>query len=610
MKKIMKTVVAVAVAALAMVSCEKPVEKAPCKLESFSIGVDSASVYAARLSELAGILEVPVAVAEDTAEVKVEVKFEASANTEVFVDDAPVASGDSIAVLFSSLEQFKVTVKAVDGSVDYFIAVKGGDFKVGLTKAGFFADDNDPAVLAKDAVADVRKSSISVPVVGGGAGKSLVLRLEAGVNDVIYVEEKQVDSLVTVDCSFPINVKVVDEVADKVAVYEIKVANFVVVNWEKIIDYCPAKAEADLQTEVSAIVNPKDGQVYVATAAKLGGSSIKSPVVGKINAAAKSVEIVGTPGMGRTAKNATYLRLANAANGDMFLSYYDATTSGSATMMTKKGEADWAVLGDPAIGAAEVKVTTSFLKACLVDPKSGTPSMLWTSNLSGGQFYRKAVAATYKNDAWAWAGLDGMPNVEGSTGVAYSNSNVLTTADAAYVVISCNQAGYFLVKYDASGYSKVNAEGFLPGHNYSSNIGLVQNSKGAMYMLAADNANTSGYCVNTWALKGNAFEETSFSTIPTELGASTGLTLGAAFDQKDNLYVVYTDPASKKLVAGVVDPDTKDWGGFSELDPDQASSTTYLQVLAAPDGYIYVVYVDRDTTGDKQYRLKAFRGRL
>ncbi len=509
--------------------------------------------------------------------------FDVTVNDEVTVGSTLAESGVT-ACNFSSNP--KITVKdAVDGqSVEYTIEFAENDGAAELLSFGFYKDGNSS--LEEDAVASEIAEEMIIRIPEGGAGKTLVAKFEAGSGDVVTIDGEEVNGTATVDCSFPIDIVVTDPVAGVSKTYVVKVGKILKMEWNKVIEY--TDAEGTLYNDFGFAINPVDNVPYFVYNRAVDGQK-RSVVVVKYENGAMAT--VGTPGFNAALTSDSGIpKIAFDKDGVAYVFYADGDYSKLSTV--RKLEGDWNVIGTAGFGSDE-KLNTSYGNGMMIDPKTNTPGIVYTANTKNAAGYRTTVGGVFNGTDWNYAAVSGMPAVNGSTAAVMAYSPVATTDDAAYIIASANQSGFQLIKFADKSFSVVSS--YLDGHNYASLMGFAADSQKNLYLLGADNEGTDDYNLNLskYDVANNQWTKMA-STIQTKYSATSGSKAALCIDKSDNVYAAYGD-ADKVLWFGGIDPETKDWGGFTKLDGDNTIKSDILMEFSKDGSVGYLVWLRAKT---------------
>lgn len=510
--------------------------------------------------------------------------FEVTVNDMVTIGSTAAESGVT-ACDFSANP--KITVNdIVDGTTaEYTIVFAENDGKAELVSFGFFAADNND--LEEDAVASEIAEEMIIRVPDGGAGRTLKAKFEAGFGDVVKIDGNEVSGVTEVDCSFPIDIVVTDPVAGVSKTYVVKVGKILKMQWTKVLEY--KESEGSLWGDLSLAINPVSNVPYFAY--NIGGIDGKKRAVAVAKYEDGAMTYVGTPNFNAVGTtDSGYAKLAFDNDGVAYVFYSDGDNSKLATV--RKLEGDWNVVGSAGLFNSD-KFNTTYGAAMMIDPKTNTPGFVYTSN--GTATKRMAYGAYFNGADWSGAVVSGTPSVESSTGAVMSYSPVVMTEDASYVVAGANNKGFQLIKFADKALSAISA--YLPGDNYSSQMGLAADSKNNVLLFAADKQGTEDYNLNLSKYDVAKKEWTKMaSTVATHYSSTSGCKAAVCVDKDDNIYAAYGD-SNSVLYFGGIDPETKDWSGFTALEPTETIKSEILMQFSKDGsvGYLAWLRAKKDT---------------
>ena len=577
MKQIFKSLM-IAMAVFAIASCKEPGDGI-AKLESFGFSPASNPALATTVQGVFEGNNIYVTFPEGTDRSSLKASFTTSLNDAVYINNIELTSGQT-AFNYAN-DEYQITVSDRDGlEVNYNLYIKVNDGKAELLSFGFYKNDN--ADLDEDIVPENIESEMVVRLVGGGSGKTLVARFTAGLNDEVTIDGKVAEGTASVDCSFPIDITVTDKVAGSSAQYVVRVGKVLEMVWQKVVEWEDAGNE--IYSGFNMAINPKDNVPYFAYTRKINGTTTRTPAVVKYENGA--ISPVGTPGMEATS-SASLPSISFSKEGVPFVLYVDGNNG--SYMTVRKLEGDWNVVGNAGFGTSD-KPSTSYASRMMVDQASGTPVATWTGNTRTGAGYRTINQASFNGASWDCGVVPGLPAVDGTTNATMSCSNVETSGNAQYIVISCNNGGYYLMKLENKSFSTVAS--FCQEHNYSSGIGLAIDADKNAYILAGDNTdNSEGYDVKLFTCSNGQISQVG-STIPLNLGSRTGSNLGVAVDGNGGIYTAYINGTALNL--RTIDKESGMWNDAIVLE-DGATLDGNVQMSFGPKNIGYLSYVVKKT---------------
>ncbi len=612
MKKFLHIALLIGALGALMCSCE-PEPKADGVAEIKSLTLTAAANQALSQDFTATIDQtastIVVALPLDTDKAALVPTFTVTDGDAVTIAGAPVKSGET-AVDMSAAVEVVVTDATSNISKTYTLTVADNDGKAELLSVGFLAANNTNKIK-EDAVAEEIGAEMIIRILGGGAGVELVMSFEAGLNDIVTVNNTEAVATATVDCTFPIDITVSDPYAGVENKYVVKVGKILQnAGWSRVATI----ADPELKAKDFAMdIDPATEDVYVAYSLNFTDEATAKTTaratVSKWNGEALS--LVG-PSCFSAAKATYYNLIVN--NGQPYVMYVDGNVSSAVTVQTYTGGA-WSVLGkDGALGKI-----TGMAKERTAMAFSGSKLMTFlTANADDAATGIKKRGANYSvwdGSAWTSSPLPGRD----AAWYAYT-PRAISVGEDVYMIYA-NQLssmdatltnGVSLYKYSNGAWSTL-VDNFLPEGN--STVGLYYqtvkaDNNGDIYLLLGDDSSGS-WLIQMFKLNGNTLEKV-YPAIQNTLNSDGAFDL--VFDNNNMPIVAYRNAADPENVQVVtLDPDTETWNEATTISDETTEGNWPIYLKRADNGNLYLSYVTMKYAEDgktKLYEIPIYKSAL
>ena len=515
------------------------------------------------------------------------------------IGGTPVTSGET-SVTITDGTKVIVADEVSAMTTEYTIVVLANDQTAELISVAFMASDNN--LLDEDVIPEAIESEMVVRVPGSAFRQELTLKVEAGMNDEIKVNNTVVESgsTIKVDTSFPIDITVTDAVAGTSKSFVLKVG--------KILNYLVTKlgvyAEGTMN-DLSMTLNPNDNLPYFAYTRKLEGEGNWGVSLAKWNGSA--FEMVGPTGIAdASARSASKPQVAFAKDGTTYVKYLAGEVASKPTV--KKLDAAWTLIGEAGCGLTH-NANTTYTYPFYVDPTSSKPVILWCGNSKNQADYRTMNYASTNGESWSTVIVTGSIPAYGSGATAtsgmYYTSCAVENDGKIYIVSSFNQFGYYVHEVNADGTLKTIVENYLPDdapYGIGSNLQMKLGPNGTLYVLAVVNAGDNSmqvYTVDQNAGTLRPYGAGSPAITVTTSGAEEDY--GMAVNPIDGLVVsVYDTEKGKGAPVFAYLDDNMQWNTFEVENPALSKSAFYMQFDKTGEN-CYVAHMAED--GINLYRI-------
>lgn len=479
----------------------------------------------------------------------------------------------------------------------YTFSVKENDAAAELKSVAFLQADNE--ALTADVAAEEIASEMLVRVPGKAFKSELVMTVEAGKNDVVTVNGEAVkDGKVSVDTSFPVDIKVTDEVAGAEASYVLKVG--------KVLEYVVTKVASitdgtKIFSSFDMAINPADGNPWIAYVKEIEGDKIDRVAVQKFDGTSFSFVggnyIVPDP----DSKDAKNPSLVFAGDGTAFLKYLGGEASSKFTV--RKFTSSWEVVGKASFNSANANISYA---APLFIQSNGQPAFFFTGNTKKVDTYRTITSEYYTGSEWVEkvAAASGVAPAYGepssSAGFFYGSSFV-TMNGKTYMLASFNQWGYFV--YEVGDGCKLTpvVYDYKPG---TSTFGIASNGN-----IMTDGDNLYVYASDYAASKMQVYKVDLTNKTMGEYGAGFPVTV-SSLSGVSEMSAVSVSP-SGLFVAAVEDSEravsfkylnsSLQWETFS-LDEAPLNCSGQFRIVFNSDGVGYIAY-----PGDSAGNIEVYK---
>lgn len=483
--------------------------------------------------------------------------------------------------------QLSVTDEVSELNVTYTLSVKENDGAAELKSISFLKADN--SVLTADVTPEAIASEMIARVPSAAFKQELVLTVEAGLNDVVKVNGKDVESgKATVDTSFPIDITVTDAVAGTSASYILKVG--------KVLEYVVSKVGTisdgtKIFGAIDLAINPKDGNPWIAYSKEIDGDKIDRVSVQKFDGTSFSFVGESYVKPDPDTKDAKSPTLAFDNSGTAYLKYIGGEAASKNTV--RKFTTNWEVVGKASLNS--VKVSDTYPSPQYIQ-SNGQPAFFFLNNTKPN---RRTIASAYYNGSeWVEkinAAASGIAPAYGegpsSNSGAYYGSCFTSFKGKNYMLSSFNGWGYFVYEVgDGCALTPIVYD-FKPG---ASEYGVPSN-----FNIATDGDDLYVYVYDVAAAKMQVYKvdfnerklveygegiPATFGTISGVKEASTfsvsptGLTVAAVEDAEHNVTFKYLNSSLQ-------------WENFTLAESAVKNSSTGLfRIAFNSDGVGYIAY--------------------
>ena len=610
MKKFLHIALIIGAASALMCSCEpEPKADGVAEIQSFTLTAATNEAlsqdFTATIDQTASTIL--VALPLDTDKTALVPTFTVTDGDEVTIAGAPAKSGET-AVNMTEAVEIVVTDALSNISKTYTLTVADNDGKAELLSVGFYAADNT-GKIKEDAVAEEIGAEMIIRILGGGAGVELVMGFEAGLNDIVTVNNAEATATATVDCTFPIDITVTDPYAGVENKYVVKVGKILQnAAWTRVATIADPELKAK---DYSMDIDPATENVYVAYSINYTDEAAKTTARATVSKwDGETLSNVGPTCF--SAGKATYYNIA-VKNDQPYVMYVDGSVSSALTVQTYTGGA-WSVLGKE---GAIIK-NTGMAKERSAMAFSGNNLMTFlTSNADDaatGIKKRGANLSVWDGSAWTASPLP----TRDATWYAYT-PRAVAVGDDVYVLYA-NQLssmdatltnGVSLYKYSNGSWSML-VDNFLPEGN--STVGLYYqtikaNSQGEIFVLLGDDSSGSWY-MQMFKLNGNTFEKV-YSAIQSTLNSDGAYDF--VFDNNDVPVVAYRNATSENVQIVTIDADTDTWGEPTTISEEATEGNWPICLKRANNGNLYLSYVTMKYAEDgktKLYEIPLYQSAL
>lgn len=383
----------------------------------------------------------------------------AATKDDVVKSGSTVVTSDVTAISITDGAKLTVSDEVSSLNTTYTFSVKENDAAAELKSVAFLKADNE--ALAADVAPETIASEMLVRVPGQAFRSELVMTVSAGMNDVITVNGKAVENgKISVDTSFPVDIKVTDEVAGTEVSYVLrvgKVLEIVVTKLASITDGTRIFSAFDMA------INPADGNPWIAYTKEVDGESLDRVAVRKFDGTSFTNVggdfVVPDP----DAKDAKNPYIAFASDGTAFLKYTGGEVANKFTV--RKFTSSWEAVGKASFNSANANTTYA---SPLYIQSNGQPAFFFTGNTRKVDTYRTITSEYYTGSEWVEkvvAASDVAPKYgqpSGSSGIFYGSC--LTAMNGkTYMLASFNEWGYFVYEVGDNGSLTPVVYDFKPG---------------------------------------------------------------------------------------------------------------------------------------------------
>ena len=575
MKKIFSILACAFAAVAVLVSCTpKDVPDGKCELTAFSLNDGIVGTIDAASKTITVVIPTTITTTNFT------VSFTATDYDVVTIGETVLTSGETSAPIVDGTK-VTVTDEVSAMSAEYTIVVMANDQAAELTAVSFAAADNE--LLEEDVTPEEIAAEMIVRVPGAAFRKELTLTVEAGLNDVIKVNNTVVESgsSIKVDTSFPIDITVTDAVANTSVSYVLKVG--------KILEYVVSKLgeySEGTMNDFTMEVNPADNMPYFAYTRKVGEEKNNGVSVARWNGSA--FELVGATGIAdASARSASKPMVAFAADGTTYVKYLAGDVASKPTV--KKFSGEWTLVGDA--GFTPQNNNTSYYSAFFIHPSGNKPTLFWTGNTKNTDTYRTMGKSMFDGSAWASNAVKGTVPGYGSGSTASSGmyyvSDYAISNDKVYIASSFNEFGYYVHEVNTDGTLTTIVDNYLPAdapHGLPSNLQMKAGKDGALYVMAAVRVGDGS--MQIFSVDQDAKTLKAYGPgLPVSIGSNGSIStdFGFAVNPVDGLTIVVFDD-SENVSFGYLD-DNLQWAWFNVGAMD-ATSAFFVEFDKLGNGYV------------------------
>jgi len=475
-----------------------------------------------------------------------------------------------------------------------------------LTSFAFNSADN--SILDKDYAADEIADEMIIRIPEGGSGKTLVATLAAGENDEIKVNDKAVtDGKASVDCSYPIDIVVTNSKSGLSASYVVKVGKILGTVARKVAEYYEPNAELGMGTELSMAISPVDGMPYFAYLRKadIDGTTEKNNNVAVVKWNGSSFDAVGKLGFADNSARAVASPIVIAFDKDNSpnVLYKGGQVANLLSVQKFSGSA-WSFVGSEE--GISTKFTSSYgIPQFYSNPTSKELGFFYTCyTTKTDPNYRNHTSIEFNGSTWtnSYAVLPNFPAYAakgGSDGMFY-RAAATNTKDAAWIVASTNEYGYYVYKNTGAGWVAV-VEGYCPeGESYGipTNLDIKADAEDNVFILGASSkeAKMQLYKVNEGGKTLDPYADL-LSVTPGSMG-SVVEQMSFGINPTNGQIVGVLENADRQPQFSFIGSNLR-WESFTLLGEANAVKTQYC-IDFASDGTGYISYISQFKDADSK----------
>jgi hypothetical protein len=514
----------------------------------------------------------------------------------IFFNDDTLSYGETVTL--KETNSFKLINTLDEKTVEYPLSMIYTDNEAALSKVFVekvaYVSDSLQTLVSYNVDEITSKMSLGLPA--ELKGKSVIVKLDATIDDVIKVDgEVYKDSLVF-DTTFPCEIEVKDTVMNKTATYTLSVSNgTLTLDWVKVSSNMGLEL-ADTYFDVA--IDAATGNPYIAYLTTDGSTTTKYAAVAKYDIATAKSDTLGSKFLTKDGKGANMA--IDVVDGNPAVFSYVGSSTGSIFMYENSAWKTLCTDIDKGTGLSK------YQNAMVIDPATKYPVFATTSNnksFVGGQ--RGANVSFWNGSAYKTnQTLPGRATDD--KGYAFT-PRMARTADGIYLLYA-NQTlkSYSLYKFASNAWTEVIKEFVI----YNQEVGTVQMSlkadrKGNVYALIADNA-TGNWLVGLYKFEGNTFKKMG-NYIPNFICSNSSSQIDLSFDAADNPVAIYIDAVNDNAVKMVsFDLANKAWGPTFDTGETKANYR-YVCMDNDANGNVYVVY-SVTTDNSKVHNLVLWKG--
>ncbi len=518
---------------------------------------------------------------------------------DVVKSGSTVVTSDMTAISVTDGAKLTVSDEVSSLNTTYIFSVKENDAAAELKSVAFLQADNK--ALTADVVPETIASEMLVRVPGQAFRSELVMTVSVGMNDVITVNGQSVENgKISVDTSFPIDIKVTDEVAGTEVNYVLrvgKVLEVVVTKVASITDGTRIFGSFDMA------INPSDGNPWIAYSKEIEGDQIDRVAVQKFDGASFSYVggdyIVPDP----DSKDAKDPSIAFASDGTAYLKYLGGEASNKNTV--RKYTSAWEVVGKAEVNS--VKVNSSYNCPVYIQ-NNGQPAFFYNNNTAPNK--RCIGSAYFDGSSWVEALSAAAKGIapafgEGPAGAAKNAGqfwgSVTTSFNGkVYMLASFNEWGYFVYEVSDGCVLSPVVYDFKPGtseYGLPGNINIMTDGDN-LFVYAADKS-TAKMQIYKVDLSDNTLKEygEGFSaTISSSGGVNEASRVSVS---PSGLFVAAIEDSEKNVTFKYLNSSLQ-WEDFTLAESAiKNSATGQFRIVFNADGVGYIAYpADVDGVGN------------
>ena len=511
----------------------------------------------------------------------------AATKDDVVKSGSTVVTSDVTAISITDGAKLTVSDEVSSLNTTYTFSVKENDAAAELKSVAFLKADNE--ALTADVAPETIASEMLVRVPGQAFRSELVMTVSAGMNDVITVNGKAVENgKISVDTSFPVDIKVTDEVAGTEVSYVLrvgKVLEIVVTKLASITDGTRIFGAFDMA------INPADGNPWIAYAKEVDGESLDRVAVRKFDGTSFTNVggdfVVPDP----DAKDAKNPYIAFASDGTAFLKYTGGEAANKFTV--RKFNSTWEKVGKESFNSANANST---YPSPLFIQSNGQPAFFFTGNTRKVDTYRTITSEYYTGSEWvekvaAASGVAPKFN-EPTTNAGMFYGSCLTAMNGkTYMLASFNEWGYFVYEVGDNGSLTPVVYDFKPA---TSEYGLPGNAN-----IMTDGDNLFVYASDKSAEKMQIYKVDFTKKTLVEYGEGLSVTISSngginetstVSVSPDGLFVAAVEDGEKNVTFKYLNSSLK-WENFTLAESALKNSATgQFHIAFNSDGVGYIAY--------------------
>ena len=508
---------------------------------------------------------------------------------DVVKSGSTVVTSDVTAISITDGSKLTVSDEVSSLNTTYTFSVKENDAAAELKSVAFLKADNE--ALAADVAPEAIASEMLVRVPGQAFRSELVMTVSAGMNDVITVNGQTVENgKISVDTSFPVDIKVTDEVAGTEVSYVLrvgKVLEIVVTKLATITDGTRIFSAFDMA------INPADGNPWIAYTKEVDGESLDRVAVRKFDGTSFTNVggdfVVPDP----DAKDAKNPYIAFASDGTAFLKYTGGEAANKFTV--RKFNSTWEKVGKESFNSANANST---YPSPLFIQSNGQPAFFFTGNTKKVDTYRTISSEYYTGAEWvekAAAASDVAPKYgEGPTSSSgmYYGSCLTAMNGKTYMLASFNMWGYFVYEVGDNGSLTPVVYDYKPG---TSEYGTLTNCN-----IMTDGDDLFVYASDVSSEKMQIYKVDSSNKTMVEYGEGLAATISSkgvpnetsmVSVSPEGLFVAAVEDSEGNIAFKYLNSNLQ-WEAFSVSEAPLATTGDFHIVFNA-DGVGYIAYAGK-----------------